>query len=119
RDGLALELARVVGLLAAHLDRAVLVVADGVGAQVRLGALRVPVSPPGPAEGLVLGLPVGPVLELLGRVFLELPDLLLGLLHRLLVLCLLVLFHVPAATQGTARSCDYRHKERWPSATPA
>ena len=78
-DGLALELVRVVGLLAADLDAAVLVVAHRVGAELRLRSLVVGVVALGAAEGLVLRLPVGPVLELVGGILLELVDLLLGL----------------------------------------
>jgi hypothetical protein len=69
------------------------VVAHRIGAELRLGALVVAVVALGAAEGLVLRLPVGPVLELLGGILLELLDLLLGLLHLLLVLCLLFVAH--------------------------
>ncbi len=93
--------------------------AHRVRTELRLRPLVVAVVPVGATEGLVLRLPVRPVLEALGRIALDLPDLLLGSLHLLLVLCLLFLAHAAPATRGGGRSCDYRHKTRWPSATPA
>src|SRR3954453_22662595 len=88
---LALVVVRVVDLLPADLDRAVLLVL-GVG-RAELGRRALVVAGLGvrPAVGLVLGLAVGPVLELLGRVaLLELAHLLLGLLELFLVLLGLV-----------------------------
>src|SRR4051795_9560539 len=88
---LALVVVRVVDLLAADLDRAVLLVLEVGRAELGRRALLVAGLGVRAAVGLVLGLAVGPVLELLGRVaLLELAHLLLGLLELFLVLLGLV-----------------------------
>ena len=79
RDRVALVVVRVVDLLAADGDRAVLVVADVGRAELRGRRLVVGGVVLGAAERLVLGRAVGPVLEILRRVLLELLDLLLRL----------------------------------------
>jgi hypothetical protein len=65
----------------------------------------------GAAEGLVLRLPVRPVLELLGGILLELLDLPLGLLHLLLVLCLFLAHGaaLPREAAGHATIVIRRH----------
>src|SRR5204863_9239824 len=96
----ALVVLGVVDLLAADLDRAVLLVLEVGGAELGGRALVVTGLGVRATVGLVLGLAVGPVLELLGRVALfELSHLLLGLLELFLVLLGLV---------GGFALCHYR-----------
>src|SRR4051795_2889873 len=91
RERLALVVVRVVDLLAADLDRAVLLVLEVGRAELGGRALVIAGLGVRAAVGLVLGLAVRPVLELLGRVaVLELAHLLLGLLELFLVLLGLV-----------------------------
>src|SRR3954466_4510181 len=90
RDRVALVLRGVVDLLAVDLDAAVRVVAQARGAELGLGALLVGGLALAPAEGHVLGVVVGPVLEVLGRGLLELLDLLLAALVCVLDLCRLL-----------------------------
>src|SRR5688572_19636699 len=75
----------------------------------------------GPAEGLVLGLALGPLLELRGRVVLELLDLLARLLLLLLDVCLRVVFHarqVPGETAGQATIVTFGDAQARPSHDP-
>src|SRR5581483_321060 len=78
-DGVGLELVGI-DLLALHGHLPALVMADVRRAELRLRALVVGVLALRAAEGLVLGVVVRPVLELLGRFLLELLDLLLAVL---------------------------------------
>src|SRR5207248_2204751 len=74
-DRVGLVLVGVVDLLALDLDAAVLAVAERRRPELAGDGLLVALVALGAAEGLVLGLVVGPILELLGRVLLELLDL--------------------------------------------
>src|SRR3954468_2659608 len=71
-DRVALVLVGVVDLLAVDLDAAVLLVAQPGRPELGLGALLVAVVALRPAERLVLVLVVRPLLEVLGRILLEL-----------------------------------------------
>src|SRR5215207_5960546 len=121
RDRVALVLVGVVDLLAADLDRAVLLVLE-IG-RAELGGRTLVVAGLGvrAAVGLVLGLAVGPVLELLGRVaLLELADLLLGLLELLLVgLGLLGSFSHPRGVPAAVNEKRPRQMTRPSTANPS
>src|SRR3954447_12684135 len=71
RDRVALELRGVVDGLAVDRHRAVGVMLDAGRAKLALGALVVGVVALAAAERLVLALVVGPVLEALGRILLD------------------------------------------------
>src|SRR5688572_6332541 len=85
-DRLGLVVVGVVDLLAVDLHGAVLVAPHARRAEVLLRALVVAVVALATPERHVLRLVVGPVLEVLRRVVLELLDLLVGLLPGVLVL---------------------------------
>jgi hypothetical protein len=92
-DRLPFVLVGVIDLLALDLDPAAVLALQRRRAELGLGTLVIRVVALGPAEGEVLGLVVGPVLQRLGRFLLEILDLLLrGLVALESFLGFLVLF---------------------------